>query len=138
MPLQIMVKNFIHRLVILNKFEKIQFEYFLINIEILNIGTMQEKYENAKSILVDKFGNPTQHYKAYLQYQTEYQNIVKAKDSAYANAFNNPIQLQRWPIEGKSFQLDIDNAMNKWVALGYKNEIENAISIMANQGTGNS
>jgi len=94
-----------------------------------------EVNEKAKAALIDESGKPTSHFQAYIKYQENWKNKRKAYDSAYANASNNPLQLQQWPIEGVLYQQETDEAWDRWVALGFKNEIENAINILASQPT---
>jgi hypothetical protein len=96
---------------------------------------MKKAYADALAKLQDQDRNPTKHYKAYLDYQQAYQDKVNAWNRAYANAFTDPMKLQTWPISGVTYQNDADAAMDRWVALGFKEEIENAIATLAAQGT---
>jgi hypothetical protein len=95
---------------------------------------LKKTFEESQSKLTDKDGNPTPHYKAYMKYQEEWKNKVEALNKAHEDAFTNPIKLQQWPIESRLYQDDVDQAMNRWVALGFKQEIENAIDILAARG----
>jgi hypothetical protein len=97
--------------------------------------TLKAAYDAATAKLMDKDGNPTVHYQAYMQYEDEWKGKVRAWHKAYADAFTNPIKLQSWPIDGTSYQDDANEAMDKWVGLGFKQEIENAIATLAAQGT---
>ena len=45
------------------------------------------------------------------------------------------MKLQSWPIDGTSYEDDANEAWDRWTALGFKNEIENAIATLAAQGT---
>lgn len=96
---------------------------------------MKKAYDAASAKLMDKDGNTTPHYQAYMQYEDAWKDKVKAWHRAYANAFSDPMKLQNWPIDGTSYQDDADEAMDRWVGLGFKQEIENAIAILAAQGT---
>jgi hypothetical protein len=96
---------------------------------------MKAAYDAATAKLMDKDGNPTPHYQAYMQYEDEYKSKVKAWQRAYAAAFTDPMKLQNWPIQGTSYQDDADEAMDRWTGLGFKQEIENAINTLAAQGT---
>lgn len=97
--------------------------------------SLKQAYENAQAKLMDKDGNPTPHYQAYMQYEDEYKSKLRAWQRAYSNAFTDPMKLQNWPIEGVSYQDDVDEAMDRWMGFGFKEEIENAIAILAAQGT---
>jgi hypothetical protein len=96
---------------------------------------MQKAYEAARAKMMDKDGNPTPHYEAYMRFEDEYKSKVKAWHKAYAAAFTDPLKLQSWPIDGVSYHDDADEAMDRWVSFGFKNEIENAIATLAAQGT---
>lgn len=92
-------------------------------------------YDKAKAKLMDKDGNPTPHYEAYMRYEDEYKSKVKASNTAYTSAFTDPAKLQMWPIVGKTYQDDIDEAWDRWSSFGFKEEIEAAIATLAAQGT---
>jgi len=96
---------------------------------------LKKAYDDAQAKLMDQDGNPTPHYQAYMQYEDEYKSKVKAWHKAYASAFTDPMKLQNWPIDGVLYQDDADEAMDRWVGLGHKEEIENAIATLAAQGT---
>ncbi len=96
---------------------------------------MKKAYDDATAKLMDKDGNPTPHYLAYMQYESEYKDKVRVWHKAYASVFSDPMKLQSWPIDGISYHDDADEAMNRWVGLGFKEEIENALNILAAQGT---
>ena len=96
---------------------------------------MKKAYEQATAKLMDKDGNPTPHYQAYMNYQDEYKSKMRSWQRAYAAAFSDPMKLQHWPLEGRGYHDDADEAMDRWTGLGFKNEIENAIATLAAQGT---
>jgi hypothetical protein len=96
---------------------------------------MKKAYQDATAKLMDQDGNPTPHYQAYMQYEEKYKDKVKAFHRAYANAFADPMKLQNWPIDGTSYQDDVNEAIDQWTGFGFKNEIENAIATLAAQGT---
>lgn len=96
---------------------------------------LKKAYEAAAAKVMDKDGNPTPHYQAYMQYEDEWKSKVKAWHKAYSDAFTNPMKLQNWPIDGTLYQDDADQAMDRWVSFGFKEEIENAIATLAAQGT---
>jgi hypothetical protein len=96
---------------------------------------MKAAYDKATSLLMDKDGNPTAHYELYMKYEDEYNSKVKSKNKAYASAFTDTAKLQMWPIEGKTYQDDVDEAWDRWTSFGFKEEVENAIATLAAQGT---
>lgn len=96
---------------------------------------MKKAYEAAQGKLMDKEGNPTAHFQAYMQYEDAWKSKVKAWHRAYANAFTDPMKLQAWPIEGTMYHDDADGAWDRWTGLGFKQEIEGAIATLAAQGT---
>ncbi len=96
---------------------------------------LKQAYDDAQAKLMDKDGNPTPHYEAYMKYEDEWKSKVKSWHKAYADAFTNPMKLQNWPIDGTTYHDDADEAMDRWVSFGFKQEIENAIATLAAQGT---
>lgn len=96
--------------------------------------TMKKAYDDAKAKLMDKDGNPTPHYQAYMNYQDEYKSKVRTWQRAYAAVFSDPMKLQHWPLEGRGYHDDADEAMDRWNGLGFKSEIETAIATLAAQG----
>jgi len=85
--------------------------------------------------LIDKQGNLTPHYQAYLQYENAYKRKVDARNKAHAAALTDPMKLQQWPVDGVIFQDEVDQAWDRWMGLGFKLEIEKAINTLAAQGT---
>ena len=100
-------------------------------------SSKKQAYEATQAKLMDKNGNPTPNYQAYMRLEAEYTRTVKARDKAYTAAFTDPKKLQNWPIEGRTYQDDIDKAMDRWVSLGFKFEIEDAIAALKAQGRDN-
>lgn len=97
-------------------------------------GVLTDAYEKAKATLINNEGRPTPHYENYLKYEDEWNTKKKAYETAYAAASTDAMILQRWPIEGLSYRSEVDSAWNKWIALGFKNEIETAIATIEAQG----
>ena len=96
---------------------------------------LKAAYDKAKAKLMDKDDNPTPHYEKYMKYKDEWRDKVRKWHKAYAAAFTNPMTFQSWPIDGTTYHDDADEAMDRWVSLGSKLEIENAIATLAAQGT---
>jgi len=84
----------------------------------------------AESVLRDADGRPSPRYAAYLKYQSAYQAAKDAYDSAFAAAQLKPAQLQNWPIIGTKYRRALDDAFDRWTALGNKAVIENALAIV--------
>ncbi len=96
---------------------------------------LQKAYDDASAKLQDKDGNVTPHYLAYMNFQDAWTAKVKARNLAYSNAFTDPLKLQQWPQDGVPYQDDVDTAWDRWTALGFKEEIEQAIDTLAARGT---
>jgi hypothetical protein len=96
---------------------------------------MKKAYAAAAAKLMDADGNVTPHYQSYMQYSDEYKSKVKSRNKAYAAAFTDPMKLQMWPRDGVIYQDDVDDAWNRWMGLGHKEEIERAFNTLAAQGT---
>jgi len=95
---------------------------------------MKKAYEAAAAQLQDKDDNPTPHYESYMKYEGEYRSKVKARNKAYADAFTDPVKLQAWPTVGVEYQDEVEEAWDRWMGLGHKEEIEKAINTLAAQG----
>lgn len=95
---------------------------------------LKKSVDNAHAVLADKDGNVTPHYEKYLQYRDAYQEAVRTRDKQYANAFSDPQKLALYPIQGKSYQDDVDLAWDQWQSLGFKQEIEEATAVLSSQG----
>jgi len=96
---------------------------------------MKQAYADATAKLMDKDGNVTPHYQAYMQFEDEHKSKVKARNKAYSAAFTDPMKLQQWPQDGIPYQDDVDEAWDRWTGLGFKEEIEKALDTLAAQGT---
>jgi len=96
---------------------------------------MKSAFDKAQAKLVDKDGNATPHYEAYMRYDDEWKSKVRAWYRAYAAAATDPVKLQAFPLEGTLYHDDADKAMDRWTSLGFKGEIEDAIATLASIGT---
>jgi hypothetical protein len=95
---------------------------------------MKKSVADAQAKIMDKDGNPTAHYSAYSQYRDNYNDKVKALNKAYAGAMSDPMKFQRWQIDGKLYQDDVNDALDKWAGFGFRQEIEPAMNLLASQG----
>src|SRR5215831_12379539 len=95
---------------------------------------MQLTYEEARRALMNEDGAPSPLYRAYLKWEQEYNNRITAMNDAYRSALEDPMKLQAWPIEGRLYHQEADQALDRWVALGFKYEIEGAISTLVSAG----
>jgi hypothetical protein len=95
---------------------------------------LKKSVDKAHAVLMDKDGNSTPHYEKYLEYRDGYQTAVRTRDKQYANALSDPLKLQSWPMQGKTYQDDVDFAWDQWQSFGFKQEIEEAIAVLASQG----
>lgn len=92
---------------------------------------MNATYEDARAKLMDKEGNPTPEYKKYLRYEAEYKRKADAWHKAYAAALTDPVKLSTWPIEGVDYRDAADDALERWMAFGFKADIESALTTVA-------
>jgi hypothetical protein len=96
---------------------------------------LKKAYDKANAVLMDEEGDPTKHYEKYLEYQDEYRSKVKSWNKAYAAAFTDPKRKQQWPVEGRTYHEEVDEAWDRWQSFGHKQEIEDAIAILSARGT---
>lgn len=94
---------------------------------------MENSFVKARALLQNKDGNESSKYQAYLKHKNEYDFKVKIRNDTYQNAQTDPVKLQMYPIDGVAYQNEVDTAWDKWIALGFKYEIENAIAILEAQ-----
>ncbi|MEM9679255.1 MAG: hypothetical protein AAF901_02940, partial [Bacteroidota bacterium] len=95
---------------------------------------MKKAVEDAKAVLTTPEGDPTREFERYEEYREEYQDAVRARDRQFANALSDPMKLQMWPIQGKTYQDDVEFAWDKWQSRGHKQEIDAATAILSSQG----
>ena len=84
--------------------------------------------------LIASDGTPTPHFQAYMKYEQAHKDRLGARDKAYSAALLDATKLQQWPMDGVAYQEDVDTAWNRWMALGFKIEIERAIAALVAQG----
>jgi|GEM_PF-727069 len=98
-------------------------------------ASMEKSIKDAQAVLIDPTtGDPTPHYNKYLDYQQKYFSAVQSLNGQYANAIADPNAMAMWPITGKIPQEQVNTAMENWVGLGYKTEIETAQDTLNAQG----
>jgi hypothetical protein len=95
---------------------------------------IKKAIKSANAKLMTEEGDSTVHFEKYMQYRDEYQETVRTRDKMYANAMSDPMKLQMWPIQGKTYQDDVEFAWDKWQGFGFKQEIDEAIAVLASQG----
>ena len=96
---------------------------------------LKKAYDKAHAVLMDEEGDPTKHYEQYLEYQDEYRSKVRSWNKAYAAAFTDPKRKQQWPMEGRLYHEEVDEAWDRWQSFGHKQEIDDAMAILAARGT---
>ncbi|MCD6011390.1 MAG: hypothetical protein K0Q79_1252 [Flavipsychrobacter sp.] len=68
-------------------------------------------------------------YELYLKFEHEYQNVVNAYHTAFAEAQSDPDRSQDWPETYRSFVKQMNQALEHWKVFGYKREIEAAVNV---------
>lgn len=96
---------------------------------------LQAAYDEAKAELMTEEGDPTDHYEKYLEYQDEYRDKVRSMNKAFAASFTDPMKRQQWPREGRLYQEEMNEAWDRWQSFGHKQEIEDAMAVLAARGT---
>ncbi|MVM29460.1 hypothetical protein GO755_05410 [Spirosoma sp. HMF4905] len=90
--------------------------------------------KEAKRLLVLEDGRPTPQYQAYLKFAKLATEKEREMNEARQGASQDFTKMRNWPITGKIFGDELQQARNQWIALGYKNEIEQAISVLKATG----
>lgn len=77
----------------------------------------------------------TGRYQKYLDCKAAYQKAVNKYVAAYQTAQEEPTAKKLWPVNGKQFIGDVEDAMNEWVSVGQKVKMEASINILSAQGS---
>jgi hypothetical protein len=96
---------------------------------------LQAAYDAARAVVMDDDLMPTAKQDAYDAYKGKYDDAVDRYQTEYAAVVTDPVKRAQWPKRGVRFQRDIDLAMAKWRGFGFKHEVEDAMDILAAQGT---
>ena len=90
--------------------------------------------KEAKNLLVLDNGNPSPQYEAYLKFAKLVTEKERAMNEAKQMASQDFNRMRNWPITGKTFNDELQQAKNQWIVLGHKNEIEQAINVLKATG----
>jgi hypothetical protein len=91
--------------------------------------------EDLKATILDAEGKHTPKYASYLKYQAEYNDKKSKQNEAYREAMQNPQKLHMWPMLGKQYNDDVNEALNTWIVFGFKNEIEKVLNMLTSLGS---
>jgi hypothetical protein len=94
-----------------------------------------EAYRKARARLFDEQARPTRQYQAYLRFQEIHQELVRLRDEARSAAMTEPMSRQNWPIRAREFDDAVDGALNRWLALGFKRELDDAVDVVRRHRT---
>lgn len=89
---------------------------------------MESSYRQALAQLFTDSNEPTPKYTAYLEHRSAHEDAVRARDEARAATLRDPVALQQWPVTGRRYEERIDAAMDRWLTLGFKTEVEKALA----------
>jgi hypothetical protein len=74
--------------------------------------------------------NNIDKYNTYRQYEKEYTEKVNSFIAAYAQAQNDPEELNNWPATGQKYTAEIYDAMQRWEELGFKKEMDDLMDVV--------
>ncbi len=75
------------------------------------------------------FFEPNEKFKAYLEYKKKFDDANLALEEIKKRAENKEVKaIHQLSISGSLLNKMINSALNSWISLGYKNEIEKTIS----------
>lgn len=77
----------------------------------------------------------TGRYQKYLDCKAAYQKAVNKYVNAYQNAEEDATARKLWPVNGKQYIGDVENAMADWNSVGNKVKVEASLAILAAQGS---
>ena len=90
--------------------------------------------KEAKKLLILDDGSPSPQYEAYLRFANLTTEKERAMNEAKLRASKDPMMMHNWPISGKMFNDELQQAKDQWIVLGYKKEIEQAINVLKAAG----
>lgn len=67
----------------------------------------------------------------YNKFEQEYNKVVNAYHTAFAEAQSDPDKSLSWPDTYRRFSKEMHTALEQWKVFGYKNEIESALHACA-------
>jgi hypothetical protein len=97
---------------------------------------VSEAYRSARGKLVGEDAQPTPKYRAYLRFREAYEEKVRLRDEARSAARRDARALQAWPIDARRYADEVDAAMDRWLTLGFKAEVESALAVVRQHETG--
>lgn len=92
----------------------------------------QQFNENQSNSEFTTFFTPKMEFKSYLEYKDKFKQAKKLLNKVTALAEkNDPKAIHEMSICGSIHKTMIQSALNSWITLGYKNEIESIISTVS-------
>jgi hypothetical protein len=88
----------------------------------------------AKALLISEDGKPTAKYEAYLKYAQLVSEKEQEMNKAREKTQKDFKLFHDWPMTSKVYYDALQQAKDQWLALGYKNEIEQAINTLKATG----
>ena len=74
---------------------------------------------------------PSAKYRSYLRLRRAYEAAIRRREEARVDAGRDPKALQQWPITGRTYDREVDSALDQWLTAGHKAEIEAALRVLA-------
>ncbi|HVT11529.1 MAG TPA: hypothetical protein VHE55_04620 [Fimbriimonadaceae bacterium] len=106
----------------------------------VNDPVLAQAIEKAQKLLyVEDPNDPdsadlTPKHQRYRELKRKYNRSIQNYAMGYAAAMATVSGAETWPIVGRSFASDVDDAFSDWTTLGHKEEIEAALDLLAAQG----
>jgi hypothetical protein len=93
----------------------------------MRIESMDEIVKTSSELimkLTNQKGILTPDQQNYIKFAKEYHQAVSAWNDSFAAARKDPFKLQNWPIDGVLYENRIEEAFDRWLILGKKEETE--------------
>lgn len=77
----------------------------------------------------------TKEFKSYQEYEMKYKQAIRNYAVQFQIAMSNFQTAQMWGVVGKTYVMEVDDALDNWTSMGYKQFIEEAKDNLAAMGT---
>jgi hypothetical protein len=88
---------------------------------------------NDKSLLMEQIRIDAVKYDLYFKFEQEYNKIVNAYHTAFAEAQSDPDKSLNWADTYRFYFEKMNTALSNWKEYGYKNELDTALTRLEQQ-----
>ncbi|NHN25487.1 hypothetical protein FIA58_007340 [Flavobacterium jejuense] len=109
--------------------QKLIDDFFNDFVDTEKVNLIKSTLGTIKKIDSIDFFEPNEQFKAYLEYKKKFDDSNSALQEIKKRAENKEIKaIHQLSISGSLLHKMINSALNSWISLGYKNEVEKIIN----------